>query len=390
MSKKNNTTKIIVGVVVIVLVVVVGVSALFLSKRGGKATFGEKKSKPILTVNEDKYSIEDMLYYIYNEEEMGFLYNDIYMQFYGMTYWDMPDEENGNKTGEEIAKENVITQLKKDAVLYNEAKKAGYSLSDSDKKDAKENYDSFVSEFTEEQKKVSGVSDALLTYFEHQVLIDYYKADLLAESGFDSDKVEATVSKEDCREYDYEYYCFDKTNEEGEDYSEDEIAAKLDELNGLQAELKADTDMNALLSDKNIDDIEYADDYIVVEDIKEGGGYGKYNGVNIDKEITSLENGECTEVLETDWAYYVFRMKNNDSKDYYDEAVEDAIKEAHDAIFDKMYENVKSEYTFVLDEEEWDKIVIGNLIYSTEADSESAETEQDEEAGEDDFSISFD
>lgn len=389
MSKKNNTTKIIVGVVVIALLVVVGVSLLFLSKRGDKTTFGDKKSKTILTVNEDAYSIEDMLYYIYNEEEMGYLYNDIYMQFYGMSYWDMPDEENGNKTGEEIAKENVISQLKKDAVLYNEAKKAGYTLSDSDKEEAKENYNSFISEFTEEQKKVSGVSDALLTYFEHQVLIDYYKADLLDESDFDSDKVEATVSKEDCREYDYEYYSFDKTNEEGEDYSEDEIAAKLDELNGLQAELKADTDMNALLSDKDIDDIEYADDYIVVEDIKEGGGYGKYNGINIDKEITSLENGECTEVLETDWAYYVFRMKNNDSKDYYDEAVEDAIKEAHDAIFDKMYENVKSEYTFVLDEEEWDKVVIGNMIYAIDTENEETDQEQSE-SGEEDFSISFD
>lgn len=389
MSKKNNTTKIIVGVVVIALLVVVGVSLLFLSKRGDKTTFGDKKSKTILTVNEDAYSIEDMLYYIYNEEEMGYLYNDIYMQFYGMSYWDMPDEENGNKTGEEIAKENVISQLKKDAVLYNEAKKAGYTLSDSDKEEAKENYNSFISEFTEEQKKISGVSDALLTYFEHQVLIDYYKADLLDESDFDSDKVEATVSKEDCREYDYEYYSFDKTNEEGEDYSEDEIAAKLDELNGLQAELKADTDMNALLSDKDIDDIEYADDYIVVEDIKEGGGYGKYNGINIDKEITSLENGECTEVLETDWAYYVFRMKNNDSKDYYDEAVEDAIKEAHDAIFDKMYENVKSEYTFVLDEEEWDKVVIGNMIYAIDTENEETDQEQSE-SGEEDFSISFD
>ena len=389
MSKKNNTTKIIVGVVVIALLVVVGVSLLFLSKRGDKTTFGDKKSKTILTVNEDAYSIEDMLYYIYNEEEMGYLYNDIYMQFYGMSYWDMPDEENGNKTGEEIAKENVISQLKKDAVLYNEAKKAGYTLSDSDKEEAKENYNSFISEFTEEQKKVSGVSDALLTYFEHQVLIDYYKADLLDESDFDSDKVEATVSKEDCREYDYEYYSFDKTNEEGEDYSEDEIAAKLDELNGLQAELKADTDMNALLSDKDIDDIEYADDYIVVEDIKEGGGYGKYNGINIDKEITSLENGECTEVLETDWAYYVFRMKNNDSKDYYDEAVEDAIKEAHDAIFDKMYENVKSEYTFVLDEEEWDKVVIGSMIYAIDTENEETDQEQSE-SGEEDFSISFD
>ena len=71
MSKKNNTTKIIVGVVVIALLVVVGVSLLFLSKRGDKTTFGDKKSKTILTVNEDAYSIEDMLYYIYNEEEMG-------------------------------------------------------------------------------------------------------------------------------------------------------------------------------------------------------------------------------------------------------------------------------------------------------------------------------
>ena len=82
-------------------------------------------------------------------------------------------------------------------------------------------------------------------------------------------------------------------------------------------------------------------------------------------------------------------MKNNDSKDYYDEAVEDAIKEAHDAIFDKMYENVKSEYTFVLDEEEWDKVVIGNMIYAIDTENEETDQEQSE-SGEEDFSISFD
>ena len=130
-----------------------------------------------------------MLYYIYSEEEMGSYYDQVYTSFYEASYWDMPDEENNGKTGQELSKENVLQAVEQDAVFYQEAIKAGYTLSEDDKKDARENYDEFCSELTDDQLAINGMGAELLEYFERQILIDKYKDSLIEQSDFDYDKV---------------------------------------------------------------------------------------------------------------------------------------------------------------------------------------------------------
>lgn len=61
----------------------------------------KKDQDVIVTIDDEQYTLADIMYYVYSEEETGALYSQIYEQFYGTTYWETSDEENGNKTGED-------------------------------------------------------------------------------------------------------------------------------------------------------------------------------------------------------------------------------------------------------------------------------------------------
>lgn len=333
----------------------------------------------IITIGDESFNLSDMMYYVYTEEENGAMYDSIYLSFYGESYWDMEDEENGNKTGEELAKENIINALKQDSIFYQEALKAGYTLTDEDKETAQSNYDEFCSYLTEDQKKVAGMGDELLEYFQRQEVISKYEEDLLAESDYDYDKVAKSVSKKDCRQYNYEYYCVYKTDDNDKDYPAATLKKYVDTLQGLQKKLKADTDMESLLTKGMTKFIEYSDDYIVEAD---GESYGSYKGVDCDAAIKALKNGEVSDVIETDFAYYVFRMSDNNSTEYYDETLDEAVTSAKNKVFDTMISQLSESYKIDLDENNWNDVIVGSLIYDDSAatdyiDDEEAETDDE-------------
>ena len=77
-------------------------------KVGGKKEESKKDdSKTIITIGDEKYTLADLMYYVYSEEETGALYSQVYEQFYGTDYWETKIEENDNKTGEKVAKDNI-------------------------------------------------------------------------------------------------------------------------------------------------------------------------------------------------------------------------------------------------------------------------------------------
>lgn len=381
MENQKNNKKIlfaIIGVIVIAAVIIVAVIFGNQSKKSDKKEEAKTETKEeedvIITIGDEKFSLSDIMYYVYTEEENGALYDQIYLSFYGESYWNMEDEENDNKTGEQLAKENIIASVKQDSIFYQEALKAGYSLTEEDKEIAQSNYDEFCSYLNEDQKKVSGMGDELLEYFQRQEVIAKYEENMLAESDYDYDKVTSSVSKEECREYDYEYYCIYKTDDEDNEYPAATMKKYLTTLNDLQSQLTADTDMASLLTDDMTTYIEYSDDYIVEQD---GEAYGTYKGVDCDAAIKALKNGEVSDVIETDFAYYVFRMSDNNSTEYYDEMLDEAVTSAKNEVFNTLVSQLSPSYNIVLNEDTWNNIVIGSLIYDDSAEYDYSEEEED-------------
>ena len=318
----------------------------------------------ILAVGDYSYRLEDMMYYIYVEEEIGWMNNEIYSSFYDeeeySNYWDEIEDEEVGLTGEETAKEAVILSVKKDLVWYQEALKRGITLDEEDKSAALEEYNSFCEELSDAQKSAAGMGEELLAYFEKQQVIEKYKESLLEEAEFDEEAVSREVSAEENREYVFEYFEVYKEDDKDKTYPEKEMKEHVKILESLAKKLDKKSDMESMIPDKYKDIVFYSDGTLLES---EEDNYGKYKKINIDKALKKLENGEVSQIFETSYSYFVARMKDNNSSEYYEEMVMEAVEDARNKIYDTAYENAVDGYSIVFHEENWADITLGNLIY---------------------------
>lgn len=373
--KQENTRKklpFIIVTISIILIFAVIFGMYFFRPENNKTETDLLKNKEdvLLKVGEYEYTLSDIMYYIYAEEELGYIYDSLYQSLYGASYWEMADEEQDNKTGQEISKENVINAVKKDAVLYQEALSLGYSLSEEDKTEAQHAFDEFMSYLTTEQKEKNDMQEEILTYFEQQQVLNHYKDDLLVEAGFDYDTIVAGISKEEYKEYQYEYFCVYKEDDEGNLYSQQEMDQSIQMLTELKDQITPDNDMGSLVSDEKYLLVDYSDDYICEAD---GEAYGSFNGVDADAVIKSMKNGQVSDIIETEFGYYVFRMNDNNSSDYYDEAVNEAVTNAQEEIYVSTYHVLENKYEIILEEGNWSKIILGSIIYDPAMNDEMEE-----------------
>ena len=75
--------------------------------------------------------------------------------------------------------------------------------------------------------------------------------------------------------------------------------------------------------------------------------------------------------IETDTGFYIIKMVDNNASDAYDTAVTEAISQAEQDAFDAEYENIKKEYTIVVNNKIWDPIVIGKTTIIETATSDN-------------------
>ncbi|MCI8407961.1 MAG: hypothetical protein HFJ09_01645 [Lachnospiraceae bacterium] len=365
---RKKTTKLLLSTMLLALV------AAGCSKAGEKTTEvgkenssdvlnnGETDEECILTVGAYAYRLEDMMYYVYTEEEIGWMYNDMYSSFYGeeYSYWEEIEDEEVGLTGQELAKEAVILDAKKDLVWYQEALKRGITLDEEDKAAAKEAYNSFCEDLSDTQKNASGMGEELLAYFEKQQVIEEYKESLLKEAEFDEEATSNEVSAKENREYVFEYFEIYKEDDNEKPYPKEEMEKRVNMLKNLAKKLDKDSDMESMIPKEYKDLILYSDDALVESD---EDYYGTYKKVNIDKALKKLKNGEVSQVFETEYSYFVARMKDNNSTEYYEEMVMEAVENAKNEIYDTAYENALEGYAIKLNEENWMDITLGNLIY---------------------------
>ena len=127
----SSIKPIILGVlcVVVVLVLCIGV--------------GVQQLKPenVMKVNGTKFSMDNMMYPIYEKESQNLPMNEMYQYYMGTTVWDASyqgDNKNVDEgaTNAEGFKQEIIDSETEYEILYQEAKKAGMELTADEKKKA--------------------------------------------------------------------------------------------------------------------------------------------------------------------------------------------------------------------------------------------------------------
>ena len=172
----------------------------------------------VVTVNDEKLTMQDMMYFIYAMEAQG----QMYAQYYP-TYWDM--EYSEGVTMRDQMKTSVMDAAVMWDILYQKSKEAGNTLTDEEKTSIETDVESIMTSLKddEERLKLTGFTkENLIKAQEKLQLADKYYQTVLDDLTVKEDEIKAGIDKETYRQYDTEYL-YAATSKYNESYQLEEL-----------------------------------------------------------------------------------------------------------------------------------------------------------------------
>lgn len=326
----------------------------------GIVLFINLRPRPVLTVTgtdsngkavTNTVNYKDVVYDIYTTEAQYNSMEQLYQQFYGSSFWEAENVDSDGRNGASAAKKELMDGLKQREILYIEAQKNNITLTDDEKKKVDEEVSEAVKAMSDSQKKIKGLDeDTIRANVEKRTIAQKYKDKVIADLGIDEAALKAKVSKTDYRQYTLQYYTIPKTEDDGNNgtkaLSAEQLAKNKKAIEDVRNKAaKAEDFSKNIITDKNEDNI---DDSTKVE-------YSTHDLIETDtdfldaktrKAVKKMKNNEISNVLETDEAFYVIKMVNNNDTKAYDEQCESVVSEEKESKFNEKYKkDIKPNYT---------------------------------------------
>lgn len=352
-SKKPFILGAVCVLVVIILCVGVGVQQL--------------KPKKVLTVKGTSFTMNDMMYPIYEKESQYLPMDETYQYMMGQSVWDITYQgddssvEAGASNAEGLKQEIINKEIEYE-ILYQEAKNAQYEITEEEKSKAQKQAEDALKGLTTVQKLKLDISKRkLVKRFEKRIVADRYKADQQEILNKDVDEASAIadISKKDNRQYNVEYYYAPLTSKDDEgnssDLSKTDKKALADKMKALAKKAAKAKDFSKLIEDEEKSDIKHD-----TGNFTETSSWTYASDKNL-KKIKALKNGEISSVFTDDsTGYYVFvKMTDNNSSEAYDKKCDDAISEAQKKKYQEWYDKLKESYNTEINSNVWDDVTIG-------------------------------
>lgn len=341
--KKNIILAGIIIVVAALICILIGVEQL--------------SRKTVLTVDKQKLYFDEMMYYVYQTEVDSSYMDQLYQQLNGTSYYDMTAEDG--TSNQETIKADIQAAMIEDQILYDQAQKAGYSLTEEERAKAAEEGAGIMSQLTSKQKTATKITKKNLgKLLERIALADRYKQDLIDGFDIDDEAIKAGVDAEAFRQYDVEYY-FAATQTAGEDgtqtqLGEEEKKALLEEMNTLHEKASKAEDFKTLIAEGEETKITFQE-----KGFKAGDGTFEED---LQEQLIAMENNGLTDVMERADGYYFFKMVNNNSTEAYDAEVSSQIEEKENEAYSEKYMELFNQYTVMVKESIWNNLKIGQLL----------------------------
>lgn len=354
------------------------------------------KPQTVLKIGNTKISMDQMMYPIYERESRYLPSNDIYEQIMNTSVWDTTymgtdPTVDSSATNSEGLKQEIINSETEYEVLYREATKANYKLTDEEKQDAKKQAEKAVKGLSWSQKLQLSISNNKLTKrFEKRILADRYKEEKKKETdaSVDENAAIASVSKEDLREYEIQYYSFAKTDNDettGETitHTDEEISNLEKELKDLAKKAKKADDFTKLVADEENSEIKYETGSFTEQD-----GWSQYLSEDNLNKVKAMEKDEVSGVIkdESTGYYMVVKMIDNNSTKSYDEACDTAIEDAKNTAYYSWLDEIKKNYNIKVYDSVWNDVTIGTVttgIVTADDLAKMAESDSSEATSED-------
>lgn len=300
---------------------------------------------------------------------------DIYMAeyMYSMYGIDMEQENEDGDTYAETVKKSVMASMKQREILYMAALKEGVSLTDEEKKQVQTNIKSSRENMSDKQKEMKGLDVATMTtVLEKEALGNKYKEQVIASLNIDEEALKKTVNKKDYRQYTLQYYTFAKTEAadsqtEGKKKDAKVIAAGKKDMLALAKKAQGAKDFTKLITDSNNDG---ADDKTAIS-------YSTKNLIETDtdfldaktlKKVKKMKNKAISGVLETDDAFYVIKMVNNNDPAAYNQQCSTVVEQEKETQFEAKYETEISPLYTAKAQSFWTgRVNLGSITMTAEA-----------------------
>lgn len=302
----------------------------------------EKQGKTVLTVNGFTVSYEEAVLYLQSRKEE-------IEELYGEDVWNLVVDEEGT-TYESLLKKAVYEELEYLMLVCSKSEELSITLSEDELLDADEYTADFISNFSDEAMEYYNVNK--------DVVSKIYRNNMLANKIYESLtlNVDTEVSDEMARQSVFQYilvakYGFDASGNRME-YTEEQLESAKDRA----YELREDA-----LTASNFYDFAAAnsDDEDEVQ-ITVGKGDMK---PELESVAFALEEGEISEVVDTEDGYFVFKCISLLDRDATDSKKEDIIIERQEKAFDVEYSNWEKEKEVKLNKDLWNSIDIkGKLV----------------------------
>ncbi len=328
---------------------------------------GANYSKKVaIRVNGDPIYMEEMIVYIYQEEAVYSAYDQLYQSYYGYSFWD--SSVDGTTPMSTTVKHELVTMAAWYTILAKEAEAAGMTLDEEETAQVAESahntYDS-LSDAQKEKMQVT-VESLTKTLTKSQLAAKYYVSKVQGY-GIDRLAIRAGVSREDYRQYEYEFFAASLTSGSGEDETplpDDEKKALIERIDSYKAQMEAGEEMEGMLPEDE-EDISYNSTSFLDKD---------KNDSELETFVAEMENGAVAN-FETEDAYYLIRMINNDSDEAFETEVRSQIQAKENEEFENDYKDV-AESCVIKTTRYWNKLKIGELTMDTEEESTEESTEE--------------
>lgn len=290
-------------------------------------------------------------------------YDDFYTAYFGEDVWST-DLYGSGSTMEESMKENVIEAVKNLYILQNHMSDYGVTLTDDETAAIAEAAETFIAANDDDALDALGATEDIVEEYLTLITIEnkMYAA-IIADADTEVTDEEANTSA-------YSYVSVSKTTYTDEDgngatYTEEEQEQLADMIQLFGKAAAATT----------------------LEDAADEYGYTVYSGTfasdttTLDDDVLAAlqgltEEGEVSDVVETDSYYYVLRLDEVTDEEATEEHRESIISERQSDLYDEVLSGWTDEAEWVLNEKVWATVSFDNLfttiVESTE-DTESAD-----------------
>lgn len=311
-----------------------GLMLTMLGMNGCNRSEAKTKSETlVLTVDDSKVYLDEMMYHVMLAEMQGQLYASMVEN--GQKYWEIVNEDG--KTMAEVTLDQAMENAIRYELFYQLALQEGYELTQEAKLECEVRANNLVKNVPATMlEEYELTKEEVVAIQEKIALSTQYYNNMLKDLGIEEDKIRQRIDPMKYQQFSIQFLYATKS-----DY-------KL--LEDIHDAAKSAQDITTLAKDPKLN-AGYA------TFLKGENHFGAE--VELEEAVLKMEKGEVSDIIETSEGYYIVKLTNNTSTSSLDSAVKEELEKEIAGVFPAEYTELKSKHKIKIQEKIWNKVEVG-------------------------------